>query len=183
MYGCLLALLMGGMLLYSCESQAGLRKLEAATFLNDSLSSHKVSVVFFLSPECPLCKNYSLTINQLHNEFKNQDIAFYGVFPGTFYTESEIIAYLKEYKPEVIPLVDPDYAFTHTLGARVTPEVFVFDAAGQQVYQGAIDNWIPKLGQKRTVITRHYLADALNALAAGEAVTLNQTDAVGCLIE
>jgi thiol-disulfide isomerase/thioredoxin len=181
--GCLLALLAAGMLLFSCESGQSLRRIDEATFARDSLAGHEATVVFFLSPECPLCKNYALTINQLHNEFENRDIVFYGVFPGTFYKESEIIAFLKEYKLVVVPLLDPEYMFTHALGARVTPEVFVFDATGLRVYQGAIDNWVPKLGQKRTVITRHYLADVLHAVTAGEMVAQSQVQAVGCLIE
>ncbi len=173
----------GALLWAACQSPQGLRSLEGERFSMDSLSRHAATVVFFLSPECPLCQSYSLTINQLHNEFQNRDIVFYGVFSGDLYTESEIRAYLKEYEAEVIPLRDPNYAFAHALGARVTPEAFVFDQTGNVAYQGAIDNWIPKLGQKRTVITQHYLADALNALAAGQAPPLRQTKAVGCLIE
>ena len=183
LYRFLPALVAGAMLWGACESPQGLRSLEGERFAMDSLSGHAATVVFFLSPECPMCINYSLTINRLYNEFQNRDIVFYGVFPGTFYKESEIRAYLNEYEPEVIPLLDPDYAFTHTLGARVTPEAFVFDAGGTLAYRGAIDNWVPKLGQKRTVITQHYLADALHALAAGQAPPLRQTKAVGCLIE
>lgn len=181
-YACM-ALATSAMLWGACQSPQELRSLEGDPFAMDSLSGHVATVVFFLSPECPLCINYSLTINQLYNEFQNRDIVFYGVFPGTFYKEPEIRAYLKEYRMEVIPLLDPGYALTHTLGARVTPEAFVFDTGGQIAYRGAIDNWVPRLGQKRTVITQHYLADALGALAAGQLPPLRQTQAVGCLIE
>ena len=67
--------------------------------------------------------------------------------------------------------------------AKVTPEVFVFNPQGKLQYQGKIDNWIVKLGKKRTIVTEFYLSDALKSLIAGEPVAVSHTDAVGCIIE
>src|SRR5690242_17743718 len=36
----------------------------------------------FLSPDCPLSENYTLTLNNLHKEFASSGIEFYGVFSG-----------------------------------------------------------------------------------------------------
>src|SRR5690348_6313652 len=54
-----------------------------------NLSSGKPSLFIFLSPECPLCKNYSSTLNTLYQQFSN-DIYFYGVIPGKTYSIKEV---------------------------------------------------------------------------------------------
>jgi len=160
-----------------------LQRLDGTPFPLSEAQATPHAVFFFLSPECPLCENYSRTINQLRAEVDPAEVAFYGVFPGTFYTREEIQGYLSRYQPEVTVLLDPDYTFTHRLGATVTPEAFLIDAAGTVHYQGKIDNWIPKLGQKRVHITEHYLQDALTARQAGQAVVVAKVPAIGCLIE
>jgi thiol-disulfide isomerase/thioredoxin len=74
----------------------GLFKLQVKTAGNKSfnlseLQKNKASVLFFLSPECPLCQNYSLTINQLQKKYKGSGIQLYAVFPGKYYPEKEIL--------------------------------------------------------------------------------------------
>lgn len=160
-----------------------LQRLDGRAFPLTELGHTPLAVFFFLSPECPLCENYSRTINQLRDRFSSDTVAFYGIFPGTYYSPAEIRAFLSRYRPQVTVLLDPDYAVTHRLGATVTPEAYLLDAAGQVHYQGKIDNWIPKLGQKRVHITEHYLRDALEARLQGQAVAVRRVPAIGCLIE
>lgn len=181
--------LVGGILLAACgprsEStlQDDFQVYSESTFGQDVLSGNRATIIIFLSPDCPLCENYSLNIKQLKNAYPSEEIVFYGIFPGKNYTNPEIQGYLYHYKPPVIPILDPDYTLTERLGARVTPEVFVLDSTGTLRYQGAIDNWIPKLGQKRTVVNEHYLADALAAIETGTKIPVVYTKAVGCFIE
>ncbi|MDX2249680.1 MAG: redoxin family protein [Bacteroidia bacterium] len=143
----------------------------------------KVTAFFFLSPDCPLCENYSVTIGKLRQIFPENQVNFIGIFPGKFYEKMEILAYMAKYHPPVNPLLDPDLTLTCFLGANVTPEVFLVDNTGNLVYQGKIDNWIASLGKHRTVVSQHYLRDALAAFLAGEKIPVSQTEAVGCLIE
>lgn len=62
-------------------------------------------------------------------------------------------------------------------GAKKTPDVFLFDAAGKLVYQGAIGEG------GRSVGDEIWLRDALDALLAGQAIEKSQTKAVGCSIK
>lgn len=143
----------------------------------------KGSVLFFLSPECPLCENYSLNINQLTQEINFENVILYGVFPGTYYSRSQIKAYKIKYEMEIPFLLDPHYNLTHSLGATVTPEVFVFNKNYELIYQGAIDNWMVSLGKKRTVVTEHYLSEALSALINDHFPDKQKTKPIGCYIE
>lgn len=147
------------------------------------IENYEATAFFFLSPECPLCENYSRTINLLRKDFPENKVAFMGVFPGEFYSKLEIYKYMQKFKPEVTPLLDPDYRLSHYFEARVTPEVFLVGKDGKVLYSGKIDNWIASLGKHRTIITRHYLKDALDAVMNHQPVQNPQTEAVGCLIE
>lgn len=140
-------------------------------------------VYVFLSPECPLCENYSLTISQLRKQFPERQVRFFGVFSGTYYSRETIGTYLSTYKPAVEPLLDPDYAVKAHFRAKVTPEVFVVDDAGSVVYSGKIDNWAIALGKKRQVVTEFYLRDALRAHLAGQDPAIRRTEPVGCFIQ
>ncbi|MEM7374038.1 MAG: redoxin domain-containing protein [Bacteroidota bacterium] len=160
-----------------------LEQLDSTKFPMSQLKEKPISVIFFLSPECPLCENYSLTIRTLREQFSDDSVAFYGIFSGKYFSRELIQTYLATYNPQVIPLLDPTYQTKTLLEANVTPEAFVIDALGTQLYRGSIDNWIPALGKKRTVITRHYLRDVLHASLTGDEIPYTQTKAVGCFIE
>ena len=147
------------------------------------LKSTQIAAFFFLSPECPLCENYSLTINQLRKKYPEKDVAFYGIFPGKFFSKEEIQAYITKFQVKVTVLLDPEYQLRDLFEATVTPEVFLVNAAGEVLYKGSIDNWIPALGKKRTVINRHYLNDAIAAVLSGDPITIAETKAIGCFIE
>src|SRR4051794_19834831 len=77
------ATILGSVPLFNAGNQSDLQ-------LN--ISSVKPSLFIFLSPECPLCKNYSSTLNTLYLQFSN-DILFYGVIPGKAYTTKEVQAF------------------------------------------------------------------------------------------
>lgn len=160
-----------------------LKQMDDSPFALSALQQTPLNLIFFLSPECPLCENYSLTIRTLREQTSTDSVAFYGVFSGTYFSPKTIQTYLDRYKPEVIPLLDADFQTKSILEANVTPEVFLIDAAGNILYSGSIDNWIPALGKKRTVITRHYLKAALQASLNGREVLVPHTRAIGCFIE
>lgn len=141
------------------------------------------TVFFFLSPECPLCENYSLNINQLFHRYDSNQISMYGIFPGTYYSTSQIKAFKIKYEMDLPFLLDPNYTLTRSLKASVTPEVFVFNEQQELIYQGAIDNWMVSLGKKRTVITEHYLEDAIKALEDQSYPKTRKTKPIGCYIE
>lgn len=144
----------------------------------------KYLVFTFLSPECPLSENYSLTLKKLQENFKDQQVEFYYIFPGTFYPRPKIMQFLRSYDlPLSASYFDPLYHLRDYCGATTTPEVFVIDPIGKIEYQGAIDNWAISLGKQRQVISEHYLRDALTELLANKRVTISKTRAVGCIIE
>src|ERR1700754_4538191 len=74
---------------------------------------------------------------------------------------------------------DDSQAFVRALGARFTPEVFVFDAARKLRYHGRIDD----NHRDASHVTSHDLRNALDALIAGKTPPVTQTTAFGCSVK
>lgn len=160
-----------------------LKTINGAEFPLQQLSANKASVFIFLSPDCPMCQNYSLTINQLCDKYNMHGVKFYGVFPGLNFDKTEIETYINTYKLKPDLLMDKDKYLSTFFGAKVTPETFVIGKMGNILYKGSIDNWMYEPGQKRTLITAHYLDDALQAITSNTTIKTISTEAKGCLIE
>lgn len=146
-------------------------------------SEGKLTVIFFLAPECPLCVNYSKVMRALEVTYRDSAVRFIGVFPGQWVMIEEVIQFRIVNGLEFSINVDDDLRLARSLGASVTPESVLLDSAGRVLYQGAIDNWVNELGKKKLEVTEHYLSDAISAALAGRTPEVRRTVAKGCLIE
>ncbi|RPD45558.1 redoxin domain-containing protein [Paracnuella aquatica] len=141
----------------------------------------KLLLLVLMSPECPLCKNYSLVLNNLNQEYGAQ-VQVLGIVPGKAYTGDTLQQFAKEYQINFPLLIDADMRLSQYMQATVTPEVVLADSTGAIVYRGAIDDWVIGLGKKKQVAQQHYLADAINQYLDGQPVAIRSTIAKGCLI-
>jgi len=149
----------------------------------NQLHNFKATVIFFLSPECPLCKSYTLTINQLIKKYNGKPIQFIGVIPSNDFSVDDILNYKRSYKLNLNLVRDTKSLMAKKLGATITPEVFLLGKTGVIKYSGRIDNWAFDLGKKRSVITEHNLIDAIEAVLQNKSVKIKKAKAVGCFIE
>ncbi|HMI61386.1 MAG TPA: redoxin domain-containing protein [Puia sp.] len=140
-----------------------------------------LQAVVFLSPECPLCKNYSLTLNSLQREYAGK-VAFTGVIPGRAYSVLEVKAFTSKYKISFPVVIDSTKTMTAGLKATVTPEVFLIGPDKKVYYHGSIDNWIKDLGMASARPTVFYLKDAIDQTLAHQPVVHPFNKPVGCLI-
>ena len=139
----------------------------------------KAVVYVFLSPECPLCKNYAPILQAMKEKY--QDVQFYGIISGRTFLKDEVAAYVKDYSISFPVLMDTDKRVAAYLRATVTPEVLLIGKNGKEYYRGLIDDWVTGLGTKRTRPTRRYLELAINNLFAGNEL-VSSTKPIGCLI-
>lgn len=129
-----------------------------------------------------MCQGYAGQLQQLAATYQPRGVAFVGVFPNFYATDSAMLAFQNQYALPFAVEKDPDFQLTNRFGATITPEAVVVDAAGQVVYRGMIDNAYFKPGKRRGTTTAYYLQDALEQLLAGEPVRKAQTQAIGCVI-
>lgn len=166
-----------------CGQTIILKDIKGKLFTLNEKTKGVARVYYFLSPECPLCQSYSLTIRNLYKEFSKQSIEMIGIVPGTDFSTETISEYEVKYKIPIKLLRDEQLLLVKKYHATITPEVVVTDAAGNVRYQGRIDNWAYELGKKRKVITEHNLRDALHSILNHQPVAIPKTKAVGCYIE
>jgi peroxiredoxin len=134
-----------------------------------------------LSPECPLCKNYSLVLNKLHRKYESS-VQLLGIVPGNTYSADTLQRFAQDYGIGFPLLIDTEMRLSRHLKATVTPEVILADNNGDIIYRGAIDDWMVELGKKKPAPQQHYLADAINQYLNGQPVSIRSTVAKGCLI-
>ncbi len=135
----------------------------------------------FLSPECPLCQNYTSVLNKLDREYRGK-IKIYGIVPGKAYGPAEISAFAQKYKIAYPLLMDSTLRLTHYLQASTTPEAILIGPGYELLYKGAIDNWYQALGRNRLKPTENYLLDAIGRYFRKEPYSPKRTTPVGCLI-
>ena len=140
-----------------------------------------LSLFVFLSPECPLCQNYTKTLNELEQKYKPQ-VNLAGIIPGEAYTLKDITDFENKYHINFRLFVDAKQELTRFLRATVTPEAILLDSSGNLVYIGAIDDWLFALGKKKLHVSKQYLQEAIEQSLKGEPVKTKRTNAFGCKI-
>lgn len=141
-----------------------------------------MTVLIFVSIDCPVSNRYAPEIRRLYDEFAARGVRFRLVYPNPLDDETKIARHLRDFSYPPIAERDRDRALVKTAGATITPEAAVFDARQRLVYRGRIDDRFVELGVERPAATRHDLRDALTAALAGKSVSPSHTQAVGCFI-
>jgi peroxiredoxin len=173
---------------HAAEKQESLFSITLTTskdseFNLSEIKNNKATVFVFLAVDCPLSQNYTLTLNNLYNDFKNDSIVFYGIIPGNNDSKKDVEDFVSKYKITFEMLRDENLNLAHYLHATKTPEVFLVNKNGDLVYKGAIDNWAIEIGKHRQNISEHYLSDVLTGIVNGTTIKLKEIKAVGCVIE
>lgn len=137
-------------------------------------------VVVFLSFDCPVSTDYSQSLLDLHATFAPRGVSFVGICPRDEGDAATIAKKAKEYRLPFPVLCDDNLKATQALGAKVTPEAFVLDGKRTLRYRGRIDDGFVARLKKATKVTREDLKFALEAVVAGKAVAVAETEAIGC---
>jgi thiol-disulfide isomerase/thioredoxin len=141
----------------------------------------KVLVFVFVRTDCPISNRYAPLVQEMNKKY-GQLASFRLVFPDKTESLDEIRRYLQAYSYRLGAIRDVDHALVKKSMAKATPEAAVFNAKGELVYHGRIDNLYEHIGQSRRAATTHELADAIEATSKGLKPPVSATDAVGCFI-
>ncbi len=142
--------------------------------------------IVFTCNSCPYSKAYGQRLIKLLNKYEDDNFGIIGInsndtekSPSDSYERMvEISEKLGLEKLNFMYLHDKDQAVAKAYGAKVTPEVFLFNSKRELVYRGAIDdNW-----QNSQLVTRVYLEDAIEYCLDGLEVDFPEIPAEGCPI-
>src|SRR5690242_16763853 len=149
---------------FSASAISGIQLHDVQTnknvYLKELQNKKAFRLFVFLSPECPLCQNYSNKLNNFSKQYA-ANVMMYGIIPGKAYSEDVIKKFIDEYNIQFPLLIDDDKKLTTYLHAVVTPQAILLNDKNQLVYKGAIDDWAVALGKQRVTTTKYYLRDAL----------------------
>ena len=135
----------------------------------------------FMSPECPVCQNYTKVLNDIQQQYNGQ-VQVYGIVPGMAYSAKDVVVFQKKYATGFSFFIDKKMELTKYLQATVTPQVILLNNNMQLMYSGAIDDWAITLGKKRAQASQHFLKDAIEQSLHHIPVLIANTKPVGCKI-
>lgn len=135
-----------------------------------------VTVITFISTQCPISNDYNDRMSAIYTEFSSKGVNFFFVNANSTEPPSVVAEHAKS---AGFPFtVYKDETAADKLGAQTTPETFVFDKAGKQIYRGYIDD-----ARNAARVQNHGLKDAIAAALAGKPAAAAQTKAFGCTIK
>jgi hypothetical protein len=147
------------------------------------LRSETGTVFVFMSADCPIANSYAPELAAIAKDYEAARLRFCFVHVDPAITQAKAQAHAREYGLPGEILLDPEHRLCRRLGAKATPEAFVLLPDGTVAYRGRIDDAWAELGQRRRVVTRRELRDALDAVVAGRMPAVRETEPVGCVIE
>ena len=145
-------------------------------------------VVIFTCNHCPFAKKYEQRIMELDKKYASQGFPVIAISPNdpSIAPEdsyAELGKRAKEKKYTFPYAFDESQKIAQVFGATKTPHAFVVskEKGGKLVlkYMGAIDDNT----DDAKAATKHYVADAIDALISGKAVAITETKSVGCGIK
>ena len=150
----------------------------------------KPVVLEWTNPDCPFVKKHygAKNMQALQAKYVAQGAVWLSVCssaPGKqgHYPADEWNRILAEQGSAATALLlDPDGQVGRAYGAKTTPHLFVIDAAGTLVYDGAIDDQ-PSTDSADIPGARAYVVEALDAVLAGAPVPVAQTKPYGCSVK
>lgn len=136
----------------------------------------------FLATECPLSNEAIPRLNKLAASYGKKGIEIYGVIADRSVTREKARQHHAEFRIKFPMILDGAGALRTLTGATHTPQAFVFNRVGAEIYRGQLDDASERLGKKSTP-KKHYLAEVLQAAVKGRKPAITRTEPVGCLLE
>jgi peroxiredoxin len=150
----------------------------------EDVRGEKGTLVLFTCNACPWVKAWEERIAELGNTFVDRGIGVIAVNSNDPSKVGEddyptMKKRAEEHGLRFPYVVDEGSRIAQAFGATRTPEAFLFDADGQLVYHGTIDD----NAKEADKVEKRFLHDALDAVASGRSVPEPETKALGCTIK
>ncbi|MBY0586844.1 redoxin domain-containing protein [bacterium] len=140
----------------------------------------KAIAIVFLSDECPISNQYIPELNRIAGKLADQPVEIYGVMSDRTRTRAQAKDFVKSFQVAMPVLFDASATLARLLLPTHVPEAFVLDPLGKVLYRGRIDNQFDEKLRRRTEVTTHDWADAIDAAVKGEKISATQTNPIGC---
>ncbi|MGD9645432.1 MAG: redoxin domain-containing protein [Pirellulales bacterium] len=141
------------------------------------------TALVFISPECPISRQYIPELKRLAASPATENVAFYGVLSDRTVSRAAAVKFAEEFKIDFRIAFDATGELAELLQPTHVPQAFLLDAQGKVVYRGRIDDLYAAVDKRRGEATTHDLLAAMTALANGTPNETASTTPIGCLFE
>lgn len=150
----------------------------------------KVVVLEWTNPDCPFVKKHygAKNMQGLQSDSTAKGVVWLSICSsapgkqGNYSPEDWAPILADQGSAATALLLDPDGAVGRAYAAKTTPHMFVIDAAGVLVYNGAIDDK-PSTDSADIPGARSYVTEAVEAALAGVSVPVAKTTPYGCSVK
>jgi hypothetical protein len=139
------------------------------------------TVFVFTTTDCPISNRYAPEIKRLSAKFAGK-VRIVLVYPVPADSDAMIREHVRKFGYTNEWRRDPDQRLVKHTGVTVTPEVAVVDKDQRVLYRGRIDDRYVEFGRDRPEPTVRDLDRSLDAILAGRAAPVRETQAVGCIL-
>ena len=143
---------------------------------------NRAAVLVFTGIGCPIGDLYMPRLVDLAERYEAEGVVFLAINSNRGQDAEEIASQVEEFGLTFPVLRDEGNAVADQILAERTCEVLVLDAKALLRYRGAIDDQYG-LGFAKDAAEHHYLADAIDAVLAGQSPETSASSVVGCPIE
>jgi hypothetical protein len=166
------------------SSEHTLQDIDGASYGSlEHPADDRLSVLFFLTPDCPIANQYAPEIRRICDSYGPRGARCFLVYADPALDMDDIRKHARAYHESRYPaILDSDYRLVDAAGATVSSETAIFSREGKLEYRGRIDDFNAALGVPRQQATTHDLRDALDALLAGRNVPHSRTETIGCFL-
>ncbi len=175
---------------YGCSVKYAKPREKAAGFTLTDQDGKKVSLADFagsivvlewINPTCPFVRRHyeAGTMKRLAEKYDDRDVVWLAVNSTHFFGTDKNKAWHEKYDLPYPILNDQPGEVGRAYDAKTTPDMRVIDAHGHVAYSGAIDDDPRGKAEKPT----NYVAEAIEELLAGKAVSVPRTRPYGCSVK
>ena len=143
-----------------------------------SLKGKNGTVFIFIATRCPVSNAYNTRMEKIWQDYKSRGINLVGINSNSTELAAQVKAHAAENQLSFKVLKDNGSKVADLLGAAVTPEAYLLDAAGKLVYHGRIDD-----SRNGDAITSNDLRNAMDDVLAARPVAKTGAKAFGCSIK
>lgn len=157
--------------------------VDGKSYSLEDFSEKKILVVMFTCNHCPYVKAYEDRLISIQHDYLDRGVSLVAInsnddqrVPEDNFENMVGRAKMKNFNFPY--LRDKDQKIVTAYGARVTPEVYVFDSERRLRYHGRVDD-----NRDPQRVTKHELREAIDSLVRGDEVLAPETAAFGCTIK
>jgi len=144
----------------------------------------KTVVLEWMNFECPFSKYHyetKPTMVELAKKYKDQNVVWLTINSTSHTTPRANLNFARQYKIKSPILDDRSGKVGKEYGAVTTPHIYIVNARGNIVYEGAIDN--APMGKVEGDEYVNYVDKALSEITSGKAVSIPKTKPYGCTVK